>query len=217
MRKEQLIYYFRSDALNYYTMNKHVFWLSFVVLALFTASCGETEDDNGLNVKYEDEDNDLYEFEAFSLAPYEINAMIYLPDATANIGAATDPKVAHEMDGYNWDLYLGQNFHMRIEDWGDDDHLAYEKENLKDQSHIYEVEYIEESDNFVYYKATLKDNGAVSSDNVGTDHVSYHCIGQHTIEGVNYIFRTNIAGHPKPITDYMAKSIKSVKQIDPES
>ena len=197
-------------------MKKQVFWMSLVVIALFTTSCGETDekDGNELNVKYEDEDNELYEYEAFSLAPYEINAMIYLPDATANIGAATDPKVVHEMDDYKWDLYLGQNFHMHIEDWGDDDALAAHIANLEDHSHIYDVEYLEETDNFIYYKSTLKVDGAVPAENVGTEHVSYHCVGIHTIDGVNYIFRTNKEGHPKPITDYMAKSIKSVKQIE---
>jgi len=198
-------------------MKKQVFLMSLVALALFTTSCEGDQDnnENGLNVKYEDEDNELYEFEAFSLAPYDINAMIYLPDATANIGAATDPKVVHEMDDYKWDLYLGQNFHMHIEDWGDDDALKAHIENLEDHSHIYNVEYLEQTDDFIYYKSTLEDDGTVSSDNVGTEHITYHCVGQHTIDGVNYIFRTNKEGHPKPITDYMAKSIKSVKQIDP--
>jgi hypothetical protein len=197
-------------------MNKQVFWLSLVVLALFTTSCGgnNDEEDDKLNVEYEDEDTELYEFEAFSLAPYEINALIYLPDATANIGAATNPKVVHEMDDYKWDLYLGQNFHMHIEDWGDDDALAAHIANLEDHSHIYEVEYLEKTDDFVYYKSTLKDDGAIESDKVGTDHITYHCVGMHTIDGVNYIFRTNKLGHPKPITEYMAKSIKSVKEIE---
>lgn len=196
-------------------MKKQTFWLSIFILGIFATSCGgnEEKEDSELNVTYEEEDDDLYEFEAFSLAPYDINAMIYLPDATANIGAATAPTVEHEMDDYKWDLYLGQNFHMHIEDWGDEDALADYIANLKDHDHIYEIEYIEKSDKFIYYKSTLKVDGELPSKNVGTEHVSYHCVGQHTIDGLNYLFRTGKLGAPKPITDYMAKSIKSVEQI----
>ncbi|MEX1191118.1 MAG: hypothetical protein WED10_07495 [Brumimicrobium sp.] len=197
-------------------MNKHFFLINILVVTFLTFSCTEeTDEDNGKNIKYEDENNELYEFEAFSLAPYEINALIYLPDATANIGAATEPRVEHEKDDYQWDLYVGQNFHMHIEDWGDDDALKQHISNLEDHAHIYDIEYIEEKDNFIYYKSTLIVDGSVDSDKVGTEHVSYHCVGQHTINGINYLFSTNKEGHPKPITDYMATSIKSVSQIDP--
>lgn len=165
-------------------------------------------------VEYSDESEELYDFEAFSLKPYEINALIYLPDATAYIGAATDPKMEHQMDGYEWDLYVGQNFHMLIEDWGEEDALKEHLEELKDQSEIYDVEFLEQEDNFVYYKSTLKVDGATAKGDVGVDHVTFHVMAQHTIDGVNYIFRTNKAGHPKPITDYMAKSVKSVKEIE---
>ncbi|MDX1652896.1 MAG: hypothetical protein R3277_10420 [Brumimicrobium sp.] len=199
-------------------MNKIVLKLSAFLFILTLFSCnGDDNKDGDLNVIYEDEDTELYEFEAFSLAPYDINAMIYLPDATANIGAATDPKVVHELDDYKWDLYLGQNFHMHIEDWGDDNALAAHIENLKDHSHIYQIDYLEQSDNFIYYKSTLKVDGKVDSKKIGTEHVTYHVVGQHTIDGINYIFRTNLEGHPKPITDYMAKSIKSVAPIKPAS
>lgn len=196
-------------------MKKQTFWLGIFILGIFVTSCGEGEEkeDKELVVTYEDEDSELYEFEAFNLAPYEIDAIVYLPDATANIGAATAPKVEHELDDYKWDLYLGQNFHMHIEDWGDEDALNDYISNLKDHDHIYQIDYIEKSDNFIYYKSTLKVDGEVPSENIGTEHISYHCVGQHTIKGINYLFRTGKSGAPKPITEYMAKSIKSVEQI----
>lgn len=189
------------------------FILFFFGLTLFTA-CKDNANKDGLVVIYEDEDQGLDEFEAFSLAPYGINAMIYLPGASSDIGAATDPKVNYEMDGYKWDLVVGQNFHMRIEDYGDDEMIAFHKDELKEFSNLYDIEYLEESEKFLYYRRTLKVRGkGEAGKNVGLEHVSYHCYGAHTIDGVNYVFRTNESGHPKPTTEYMAKSIKSVRQI----
>ena len=200
-------------------MKKLLYTVSLIVFGGLLFSCGgESEKDNDGNdtpeVKYSDESEELYDFEAFSLKPYEINALIYLPDATANIGAATDPKMVHEMDDYQWDLYVGQNFHMHIEDWGEEDALKAHLEELKDHSGIYDVEFLEQEDDFVYYKSTLKVDGASAESNVGVDHVTFHVVAQHEIDGINYIFRTNKEGHPKPITDYMAKSVKSVKEIE---
>jgi len=180
---------------------------------LFTA-CGndKTEDDGGLKVEYPEELEDLDNFEAYSLKPFDINALIYVPDATANIGASTDPEMIHEMDDYQWDLHIGQNFHLTIEDWGTDnafkDHLA----ELEDQN-VYSIEFLEKEDNFAYYKAELKVKGKGGKDNVGIEHVTYHVVAQHKIEGVNYLFKSNKDGHQKPIAEYMAKSVKSVKPI----
>lgn len=190
-----------------------VFILS-LIATFFTQCAGDNQNNGSIDVVYEDELVGLDEFEAFSLAPFGINALVYLPDETANIGAAAAPRVEHEPDGFKWDLFVGQNFHMRIDDWGDDEMIAFHKEELVGFSNMYDVEFLEETDSFLYYKRTLKVDGKKeASSNVGVEHVSYHCYGQHTIEGINYVFRTNDSGHQKPITEYMAKSIKSVKEI----
>src|SRR5690554_1392181 len=99
-------------------------YLTFGIFSLgimFTACSEEPEENQGIKVEYSEESEDLDNFEAFSLKPYEINALIYVPDATANIGASTAPEIIHETDGYSWDLHVGQNFHLTIEDWGTDD------------------------------------------------------------------------------------------------
>lgn len=195
---------------------KTVFQLVIVsILAVFFTQCtDEKKEDGAIDVIYEDELDGLDEFEAFSLAPFGINALIYLPDETSDIGASADPRVEHEPDGFKWDLFVGQNFHMRIDDWGDDDMIPFHKGELEEYSNMYDIEFLEETENFLYYKRTLKVDGVKEAGkNVGIDHVSYHCYGQHTIEGINYVFRTNDSGHHKPITEYMAKSIKSAKEI----
>lgn len=193
--------------------------VSLIVLGGLFFACGgddskKDQDNDSPKVEYSEESEELYHFEAFSLKPYEINALIYLPDATANIGAATDPRMVHEMDDYQWDLYVGQNFHMHIEDWGEEDALKAHLEELKDHSEIYEIEFLEQEDDFVYYKSTLKVDGASAKKEVGVDHVTFHVVAQHKIDGINYLFRTNKEGHPKPITDYMATSVKNVKEIE---
>jgi hypothetical protein len=184
-------------------------------IGVFLSNCSDDKNANGaINVIYDDELVGLDEFEAFSLAAFGINALIYLPDETSDIGAAAAPRVEHEPDGFKWDLFVGQNFHMRIDDWGDDEMIGFHKEELADYSKMYDIEFLEETENFLYYKRTLKVEGKKEADkNVGIEHVSFYCYGQHTIEGINYVFRINDAGHPKPITTYMAKSIKSVKEI----
>lgn len=179
-------------------------------------SCNEAPQENsdGIVINYPEEKEELYEFEAFSLAPYQINALIYLPDETADIGAATMPEVNHELGGWKWELSLGQKFHMEIIDWGEENGVALHKEELKDNSHMYDIEYIENTDDFIYYKRTLKNEGAANSNkNVGVKHESYHCLGNHKIEGINYLFRTTELGSPKPITEYIKVSVKNVTEI----
>lgn len=191
-------------------MKKLYFILALLLTGTFLPSCGNNQSDDELNVEYADENEDLYSFQAFNLKPYGIDAFIYLPDETSNIGAAVDPEVTHEQDGYQWELQVGPHFHISIEDWGDDDAFKTKLEQLKNQK-IYTVDFIEKEDNFAYYKTTLNVNGTkdVNKD-IGVEHETFHVIAQHNIDGVNYIFKTNESGAPKPITEYMAKSVKNV-------
>ena len=195
-------------------MNTYFKYSIFVVLSIFLTNCGGPEKkDDELNVQYPEESKELYNFEGFSLQPYGIDALIYLPDATADIGAATEPEIIHEMDDYIWEIHVGQNFHMTIEDWGEDDAFSATIKELKEQS-IYDIAFIDKEKNFAYYKKSLKAKGTDSDDEVGIDHISYHVIAQHTIDGINYIFKSNKDGHPKLIAGYMAESVKSVKPLD---
>lgn len=192
---------------------------SFIALfaLLIIYSCGGDGKKKELVVNYDEETDQLYDFEAISLAPYQISALIYLPDETADIGAATEPRIIHEKNDYRWDIILGQYFHLRIIDFGEDDGIAMHKEELDELSYMYEIEYIEKELDFIYYKRTLNPRGSNAGDeSVGVKHVTYHCLAKHRIEGINYIFRSNNDGLSKPIAEYMVKSIKSVEEIKPE-
>ncbi len=197
-------------------MKKLYFIFAILFIGIFISSCGNKQSDDELNVKYADENEDLYSFQAFNLKSYGIDAFIYLPDETSNIGAAVDPQVKHEQDGYQWELQVGPHFQITIEDWGDDDAFKAKLEELKNQK-IYTVDFIEKEDDFAYYKTTLNVEGSKNGNkNIGVKHETYHVIAQHNIDGINYIFKTADSGAPKPITDYMAKSVKNVVPLTDE-
>ena len=76
-------------------------------------------------------DDDYYEFQDFNLEEYDIPGFIKLPDETANIGASTKPEVVHVEDDIRWEIKIGPNFELIIEDYGDiNDLIAVEKKEL---------------------------------------------------------------------------------------
>lgn len=189
-----------------------------LLAATFILFACKSDNDNGsdtIQVEYPDEEEDLYNFEALSLQPYGIDAIIYLPDETSSIGTSTSAEVLHELDGFEWEIMVGSNFHLTIEDWGDESFSEY-IEDL-DEQNIFDVEYLEKEDNFIYYKTTLKVKGKKNTKNIGTGHETFHVAAMHTINGVNYIFRTNKDGHSKKITDYMKKTVMYIKPLGSES
>lgn len=179
-------------------------------LPLFMVSCGGEEGTGGETI----EDEELYEFKGFSLKDYDLPATIMLPDETATIGASTKPEVIHADDDFKWELMVGPNFHMIIDDWGDyRDMVAAEKKRLEGL-HFYKIKYIENKPDFICYERILKvDGDKAAPKTVGLEHKSYHVYGQKIIDGVTYVFRSRDEGYEKVIIDFMAKSIKSVKPI----
>lgn len=190
-----------------------------IPLCIFLFSCGDSDikDDfskikNNLAELTED---DLYEFEAFSLAPYDINATIYLPDETASIGSSTEPEIEHEEDGFKWFLSIGNNFKIRIDDWGKQDMIQEKRNQLEDDKKFYTIEFLEDTEKFIRYEKKLKVKGIDGiSENVGIDHTSYHCYGQINIDGINYVFSSLAEGNTKPISEYISTSIKSVEALN---
>jgi len=184
-------------------------YLILLALPLAIGACGSDADDSELT------DEDLYEFQGFSLKPYEIPVMIMLPDETANIGASTKPEVLHVEGDFKWQIHVGPNFHMVIDDWGSDRKMvADEKKRLKDLD-FYSVKYIVDEPDFILYERTLKVDGKKGvSKSVGVEHKTYHVYGQKVINDITYVFQSRPEGYEKVIIDLMAKSIKSVKPLD---
>ncbi|MGV3632197.1 MAG: hypothetical protein ACO1O6_13395 [Bacteroidota bacterium] len=189
---------------------KNIFYTSLLILgAFFLFNCGGSESEDEVI-----EDEELYEFKGFSLKEYDIPATIMLPDETANIGASTTPEIIHAEDDFKWELIVGPNFHMIIDDWGDDREMVSAEKKRLEGLNFYKIKYIENKPDFIYYERILKVEGEKSAPKtVGLEHKSYHVYGQKVIDGITYVFRSRDEGFEKVIIDLMAKSIKSVKPI----
>lgn len=190
-------------------------FLGIVLLSFTILSCkGNANNTPQLIVVYEDEEDDLDEFDYFNLEEYGIQASIFLPGPASNVGATT-PFVDYQKGGYKWDIFIGDRFQLRIEDWGKDDPIALHKEDLSYQTHMYNFNFIVDEPDLLFYEATLKPKSYDNQvENVGTDHISYHCLGNHRINGFSYLFRTEDLGASKEIANYVLKSINSVKELD---
>jgi len=184
------------------------------LFGMFLSSCNnqdpeESEESNSLSL-----DDDYYEFKGISLKQQGIPAMIMLPDETANIGASTKPEVIHVDGDFIWEINVGPNFNLHIEDYGDyTDMVEYKKKELKDQN-MFNVKYLVDEKDLIVYERTLIVKGSKkASPTVGVEHKSYHVYGQKIINGVTYELRSRDEGYEKMIIELMAKSIKSFKSI----
>lgn len=168
----------------------------------------EKKDNNGeINL-----DDDYYEFQLFDMSDHGIDAYINLPDETANIGASTKPAVKHMVDDIYWQIEVGPNFSLNIEDWAaNKDLVKVEKKELAAKK-FFKVKYLVDEPDLIIYERTLVVKGTdKASPTVGVEHKSYHVYGQKTIDGVNYALESREEGFEKKIIELMAKSIRSLK------
>ena len=185
-----------------------------LLIVISFISCGEeaksdTQNDAGIILN-----DDYYEFQGFSLKKYDIPIMIMLPDETANIGASTKPEILHAEDDFKWELEVGSNFNMLIDDWGDyTDMVKTRKKELKELD-FYKIKYIIDEKDFILYEQELMPKGvSKASTTVGVPHKSYHVYSEKVIDGVTYVFKSRDEGSEKIIIELMAKSIKSIKPL----
>ncbi len=185
--------------------------LLLITFSLFFSSCSDNGKDS---VAKSNSDEEYYEFKGLSLKAYDIPAMIMLPDETANIGASTTPEILHNEGDFMWDIIVGPNFELHIEDYGDyTDLIEYKKKELKEQS-VFDIRYLVDEKELIVFESTLIVRGSKeASPNVGVQHKSYHVYSQKVINGITYELRSRDAGYEKMIIKLMAKSIKSFKSI----
>lgn len=159
--------------------------------------------------------DDYYEFQDFNLTDYEIPAIVKLPDETANIGASTHPEIIHTEGDLYWTINVGPNFQMVIEDFAQiNDLVKVEKQELKETG-FYNLKYlVDEPDMIVYERELIVDGKKEASSTVGVEHKSYHVYAQKTINGITYKFASRPEGFEKMIIELMAKSIKSIQEIE---
>ncbi len=177
-------------------------------------SCGEKGKNDLKNNNDIILNDDYYDFQPFSMKNNDIPITIMVPDETANIGASTKPEVLHIEDDFKWELKVGPNFHLLIDDWGDyTDMVQSRKKELKELD-FYKIKFLIDEKDFILYEQELKARGSSkASTSVGVPHKSYHVYAQKVIDGITYVFRSRDEGFEKLIITLMAKSIKSVKVI----
>jgi len=196
-------------------MKFRLFLLFFSLLfSMVLVSCGEeervVEESKESNMVLDD---DYYDFQGFNMLPYDIPVMIMLPDETANIGASTKPEVIHEDDDFKWELLVGSNFEMLIDDWGDYMDMVVTRKKELESLDFYKINYLIDQNNFIMYEQELIPKGVKASNSVGVPHKSYHVYAEKVIDGVTYVFRSKDEGADKLIIELMAKSIRSVKPL----
>jgi len=186
--------------------------VAIIFFAFLLSSCGEAADSEGNEKDTLTLDEDYYEFKGISLKEYNIPANIMLPDETANIGASTKPEIIHAEGDFLWDIVVGPNFSLHIEDFGDiTNNVEYKKEELKKQD-IFKINYLVNEKDLIVYKRSLIVKGSKNaSSKVGVKHDSYHVYGQKIINGIAYALSSRDEGYEKMIIELMAKSIKSFK------
>lgn len=181
-----------------------------LVICSVLVSCNTSQND-GKSIA--DDMEEYYEFQGFDLSPFEIPATIMLPDETANIGASTKPEVHHLESDFYWNIQVGQNFHLYLEDYGDNTDLVKSQKQKLSNTQFYDVKYLVDEPDLIVYEVTLKVRGHENaSKSVGIKHVSYHVYGEKMIKGIHYELRSRDEGFEKPIIDLMAKSIRSFKE-----
>lgn len=175
---------------------------------LFTQCKSETVDDSD----FIDLSDNYDAFQKFDLSPFDINANMMLPDETANIGASTKPTVLHEEDGFKWDVEIGPNFQVHIEDWGANRGLVADKKSKNQDLEIYEIKYLIDDPDFIVYETKLKVDGVKNApQSVGVPHITYHVFAEKVIDGITYEFRSRDDGYERVIIELMAKTIRSAK------
>jgi hypothetical protein len=179
---------------------------------LFFSSCGNNEttsEKEGLEGVL---DEDYYEFKGISLKEHGIPAFIMLPDETTNIGASTKPEIIHTDGDFIWDINVGPNFSLHIEDYGDYTNMVeFKKKELQEQD-LFKIKFLLDEKELIVYESTLIVKGSKkASPSVGVEHKSYHVYGQKIINDVTYELRSRDEGYEKMIIELMAKSIKSFK------
>ena len=182
-----------------------------ISLCFVFSACGNKENSGGLKKENENEYNeDYYKFSKINLTKHGIMASIMLPNETAGIGAAEIPEIKHVDSDFRWELKIGNNFSLFIEDFGVNNMLVKNMiEKLKSQRNVYTINYLSKSPNLLVYEKTIKKQESTSNKQKKT----YHIYCQKKIDNIIYEIKNSENGNPKDVVLYMQKSIASIKSV----
>ncbi|MFM7759095.1 MAG: hypothetical protein ACKO6J_09190 [Crocinitomicaceae bacterium] len=148
---------------------------------------------------------DYYQFKSFDLKKFDINATILLPDETAGIGTTFTPEMLHEEGSHLWQLQLGRNFIIHIEDLGQltDVYSDFRTSMLK--STAFTITPLVDTDSLLVYSRAL------SKQYQKEEQETFHLFAVKFIDGRSYQFRNREEGNTKEEILFMQKSIESIK------
>jgi len=177
---------------------KLIFTLFFL---FFLMSCqNESKNSGGESIDY-------YQFQRLDLRKYDIPATIYLPDASAGIGASFKPLIDHEVGDYKWKIRVGRYFTINFEDYGDFNYLYEEKKKQIIGNKVYKTKIIKEENSILVYQQTLKEEIGLKKN------ITFHIYAVVILDAVYYQIMNSENGNSKKEIDFMYKSIKSIKKI----
>jgi hypothetical protein len=159
----------------------------------------ETNDD------LQSQEFDYYQFKAFDLKKYDINAQILLPDETAGIGTAFLPEMLHEEGGHLWQLQSGRNFILHIEDLGELTGVFQDFKTNLFKSNAFTIKLLMETDSLLVYSRVLSNQYQKETEEV------FNIYAVKQIDGRLYQFRNREEGNTKAEILFMQKSIESIK------
>lgn len=176
------------------------------ILMMLLSSCGNSGEGTENTDDVDTSTVDFSDMNEMSLSSEGLNMKIMLPNVASSTGASIEPTIEHDEGDYLWNVKIGNQFHLIVEDFGKEKNkVAEEKKRLDGLGKIFIIEYVIDEPKVIMYKRELHEGQGGKP--------TYHCYGETTIDGYTYVLRSNEDGNFKPIIDDMVKTIRSAKQI----
>lgn len=149
---------------------------------------------------------DYIQYSAFDLSPYDLQAQLMLPNASAGIGTSIKPSVSYEIGGFKWKLAIGRNFTLFIEDYGDNSfRFAEFKRKLLKPNQFFEIEIVKQTKDILIYRRKVK--GEFDAKKNARFYI--YCVKK--IAQNYYEIMNREQGDSKRVVDFMYHSIQSLK------
>lgn len=150
---------------------------------------------------------DYVQYDTFDMRPYDLPIQLMLPNASAGIGTSIKPQVDFEIGGFKWQLQVGRNFCLYIEDYGDYAYRFAEfKRKLLKPNKFFEIEIVRQTKNLLIYRRKVK-GAFVAQRNTKFFIYSVQKINQNYYEIMN-----REQGDSKRVVDFMFHTIQSIKE-----
>lgn len=149
---------------------------------------------------------DYIQYRVFDLRPYDLSARIMLPNASAGIGTSMKPVVNFEIGGFKWELSVGRNFTLLIEDYGDYAYRFAEfKRKLLKPNPFFEIEMVRQTKDVLIYRRIVKGEFAAKKN------ARFYIYSVKRLRENYYEIMNREQGDTKRVVDFMYHSIQSLK------